>query len=86
MKNQIFSYYKTNFNSTMHNYNYIVFPFLDEWDEFNFEWSTQWSFADGLGFNPKADPEKIGLAILILRQVARSSLMQERWMPFILKI
>ena len=54
MKNQIFSYYKTNFNSTMHKYNYIVFPFLDEWDEFNFGWSTLWAFADGSGIQPES--------------------------------
>ena len=36
----------------------------------NVGWTTEWSFVDGLGFNPKADPETIALAILILRQVA----------------
>ena len=30
----------------------------------------QWVFADDLGVNLKADPKTIGLAILILRQVA----------------
>ena len=32
--------------------------------------------ADGLGINPTADPEKIRLAILIFRQVAKPSLCQ----------
>ena len=41
---------------------------------FNIGRATQWIFADGLGINPKADPETISLAILILRQVARPSL------------
>ena len=36
----------------------------------------QWAFVDGLGVNPKADPETIGLAVLILRQEARLSLCQ----------
>ena len=43
---------------------------------FNVRPATQWAFADGLGVNPKADPETIGLAILILGQVARPSLCQ----------
>ena len=30
---------------------------------FNIGRTTQWAFADGLGFNPEADPETIGLAI-----------------------
>ena len=38
---------------------------------FNIGRATQWAFADGLGVNSKADPETVGLAILILRQVAR---------------
>ena len=37
---------------------------------------THWAFADDLGINPKADPETIGLAILILRQVASPLLCQ----------
>ena len=36
--------------------------------------ATHWVIADGLGVNPKADPETI--AILILGQVARPSLCQ----------
>ena len=36
----------------------------------------QWAFADGLGFNLKADPETVGLTILILRQVVSPSLCQ----------
>ena len=43
---------------------------------FNVGRATDWAFADGLGVNPKADPETIGLAVLILRQVARPSLYQ----------
>ena len=43
---------------------------------FNVGRATHWAIADGLGVNPKADPETIGLAILILRQVARPSLCQ----------
>ena len=38
--------------------------------------STQWAFVDGLGFNPKDDPETIGLAILILGQVLSPSYCQ----------
>ena len=34
--------------------------------------STQWAFVDGLGFNPKDDPETIGLSVLILRQAVCS--------------
>ena len=30
--------------------------------------ATQWTFANGLGVKLKADPETVGLAILILRQ------------------
>ena len=41
---------------------------------FNIGRATQWAFANGLGVNLKADPEIIGLAILILRQVAIPSL------------
>ena len=37
---------------------------------------AQWTFGDGLGVNPKVDPETIGLANLILRQVAKPSLYQ----------
>ena len=44
--------------------------------KFNVGQATQWDFADGLRVNPKADPETTGLAILILRQVARTSLCQ----------
>ena len=36
----------------------------------------QWVIADSLGITPKGDPEKIGLAILILEQVASPSLSQ----------
>ena len=36
---------------------------------FNVGRATHWAFADGLGVNPKADPETIGLANLILRQI-----------------
>ena len=43
---------------------------------FNVGRVTQWAFTDGLRINPKADPETIGLAILILREVARPSLCQ----------
>ena len=43
---------------------------------FNVGLAIQWAFTDGLGVNPKADPETVGLAILILRQVARPSLCQ----------
>ena len=43
---------------------------------FNVGRATQWAFANSLGVNPKADPETIGLAILILWQVARPSLCQ----------
>ena len=43
---------------------------------FNVGRATHWTFADGLGVNPKADPETIGLAISILGQVARPSLCQ----------
>ena len=45
-------------------------------DMFNVGLAIQWAFTDGLGVNPKADPETVGLAILILRQVARLSLYQ----------
>ena len=41
---------------------------------FNVGRATHWAIADSLGVNPKADPETIGLAILILRQVVRASL------------
>ena len=37
---------------------------------FNVGRAAHWVFADGLGVNPKVDPETNGLAILILRQVA----------------
>ena len=43
---------------------------------FNVGRATQWLFADGLGVNPKADPEIIGLAVLILGQVASPTLCQ----------
>ena len=46
-------------------------------DVFNVGRATQWAFSDGLGVKPKADPETIGLAILILGQVARPSLWQD---------
>ena len=35
------------------------------WEVFNVGRATEWAFADGVGVNPKADPETIGLAILI---------------------
>ena len=38
--------------------------------------ATQWVFVDGLGVNPKADPGTVGLAIFVLRQVARPSVYQ----------
>ena len=41
---------------------------------FNVGRATHWAIADGLGVNPKADPETIGLAILILGLVAKPSL------------
>ena len=40
-------------------------------DVFNVGRATLWAFADCLGVNPKADPETIGFAILILMQVVR---------------
>ena len=46
---------------------------MDGWDMFNVGRSTQWAFAGGTGLNLKADSATIGLAILILRQVARPS-------------
>ena len=49
---------------------------MDGWDVFNVGRATQWAFADGLGVNPKADSETIGLAILTLRQVVGPSLFQ----------
>ena len=49
---------------------------MDGYELFNVGRVTHWAFADGLGVNPKADPETIGPAILILRQVARPSLCQ----------
>ena len=49
---------------------------MDGCEGFNVGRTTHWAFADGLGVNPKADPETIGLAFLILRQVARPSLCQ----------
>ena len=45
-------------------------------DVFSVGRATQWPFGDGLGVNPKVDPETIGLTILILRQVARPSFSQ----------
>ena len=41
---------------------------------FNVRRATQCPFANGLGVNPKADLEAIGLTILILRQVVSPSL------------
>ena len=43
----------------------------DGCEVFNVGRATQWAFADGLGDNLKddPDPETIGLAVLILRQV-----------------
>ena len=48
----------------------------DGCEVFNVGRATQWAFADGLGDNLKddPDPETIGLAVLILRQVSKSSL------------
>ena len=43
---------------------------------FNVGRATHWAIADGLGVNPKADPETVGLAVLILRQVPKPSLCQ----------
>ena len=48
----------------------------DGCEVFNVGRATHWAFSEGLGVNPKTDPETIGLAILILRQVARPSLCQ----------
>ena len=42
-------------------------------DLFNVGWATQWDVADGLWVNPNVEPETTGLAILILRQMARPS-------------
>ena len=50
--------------------------YIEIWYVFNVGQATHWATADGLGVNPKADPETIGLAILILGQVARPSLCQ----------
>ena len=36
---------------------------MDGWYVFNVGRATQWAFADGLEFNPKADQETIGLTI-----------------------
>ena len=55
---------------------YVPFTFMDGCEVFNVGRATHWDFADGLGVNQKADPETIGLAILILGQVARPSLCQ----------
>ena len=44
---------------------------------FNIGRATHWAIADGLGVNPKADPETIGLTILILKEVERPSLCQD---------
>ena len=44
---------------------------MDGCQVYNVGRATQWAFADGLGVNPKADPETIVLEILILRQVAK---------------
>ena len=49
---------------------------MDVWDRFNVGQATQWVFANGLEFNIWADPETIGLLILILRKVASLSLYQ----------
>ena len=49
---------------------------MDGCEVFNVGRATHWAFANGLGVNPKADPETSGLAILNLRQVARPSLCQ----------
>ena len=45
-------------------------------DVFNVGPATGWTFANDLGVNQKADPEKIGLPISILRHVARPSFCQ----------
>ena len=49
---------------------------MDGCEVFNVGRVTHWAFAHGLGVNQKDDPETIGLAILILRHVARKSLCQ----------
>ena len=49
---------------------------MDGCELFNVGRATHWAFTDGLGVNPKADLETVGLAILILRQVARPSICQ----------
>ena len=41
---------------------------------FNVEQAAQWAFAYYLEVNLKADPETIGLTVLILGQVVRPSL------------
>ena len=46
-------------------------------DMFDFGRATKWDYDDGLGINPKADPEAIGFAIFILRKAARLSLYQD---------
>ena len=46
------------------------------WEAFNVTQAKQWAFADSLGLIPKADPETIVLAILILSQVVISSFCQ----------
>ena len=55
----------------------------DRCDLFNVGRAMQWYFSDDLGVNPKADPETLGLEILILRQVATQSLFQSTPRRFI---
>ena len=52
------------------------FLFTKMWRMNEIGLTSQGAFADGLGFNLRGDPETIGLAILILRQVASPSLCQ----------
>ena len=47
---------------------------MDGWNIFNVEQATEWAFAHSSEVNPKADPETIGLTILIFRKVASPSL------------
>ena len=49
---------------------------MDGSDGCNIGRDTQWIFVEGLRFNPKADLEKIGLAILIFWQNAKQWLCQ----------
>ena len=56
-----------------------------EGDVFNIRRPKQWAFADDLGVHPKdpADPERISLAVLIIRQETRPSFCQSTPRGFI---